>query len=121
MTPEEHALWARLKQNQLGCAFRRQQPLGFYIADFICFEKSLVIEVDGVQHLNNPNDAVRDEYLQARGFRVLRFWNAEVRDDLESVLGRIVEALAEEPPTPRPPPFRVLRAPPQGERGSKDT
>lgn len=92
-TPEERLLWSRLRNRQLGAVFRRQQPLGFYFADFVCLEHKLVIELDGSQHAGSEYDAVRDAALQARGFRVLRFWNNEVRGNLNGVLERIAEAL----------------------------
>ncbi len=93
MTPEERLLWGRLRNGQLGVAFRKQQPLGFYFADFVCFERHLVLELDGSHHAGSEYDAVRDTELTARGFRVLRFWNNEVRENLEGVLERIAEAL----------------------------
>ncbi|WP_041223130.1 endonuclease domain-containing protein [Deinococcus proteolyticus] len=94
MTPEERLLWSRLRSNQMGVAFRKQQALGFYFADFVCFEKKLVVELDGSQHAGSEYDAVRDAELRARGFTVLRFWNNEVRENLEGVMERIAEALA---------------------------
>ncbi|GBF06327.1 protein of unknown function DUF559 [Deinococcus aerius] len=93
MTSEEQLLWSRLRAGQLGVAFRKQQPLGFYLADFVCFEKKLVIELDGGHHAGSEYDIVRDAELTARSFRVLRFWNNEVRDNLDGVLARIAEAL----------------------------
>ena len=95
-TPEETLLWSRLRGEQLGVKFRRQQPLGFYIADFVCFECALVIELDGGQHAEETArayDAVRTEYLEGREFRVLRFWNNEISGNLEGVLFRILEAI----------------------------
>ncbi|WP_322618619.1 endonuclease domain-containing protein [Deinococcus terrestris] len=92
-TPEERLLWSRLRNRQLGAVFRRQQPLGFYFADFACLEHKLIVELDGSQHTNSAYDAVRDADLRARGFRVLRFWNNEVRDNLDGVLERIAGAL----------------------------
>lgn len=94
MTPEERLLWSRLRSNQMGVAFRKQQALGFYFADFVCFEKKLVVELDGSQHAGSEYDAVRDAELRARGFTVLRLWNNEVRENLAGVLERIAEALA---------------------------
>lgn len=82
-----------MRAGQLDAAFRKQQALGFYFADFVCFEKKLVIELDGGHHAGSEYDAVRDAELSARGFTVLRFWNSEVRDNLDGVLARIVEAL----------------------------
>ncbi|EYB69165.1 hypothetical protein DEIPH_ctg011orf0152 [Deinococcus phoenicis] len=92
-TPHEEELWRHLRAGRLmGVKFKRQQPLGFYIADFVALERNLVIELDGSQHAGSEYDAVRDAELTARGFRVLRFWNNEVTENLEGVLTRIAEA-----------------------------
>ncbi|ULH15161.1 endonuclease domain-containing protein [Deinococcus sp. KNUC1210] len=93
MTPEERMLWARVRSKQLGVSFRRQEPMGRYVVDFVCFEASLVIELDGSQHFNNPADKERDADMKANGFTTLRFWNNEIRDNLEGVLQRIQETL----------------------------
>ena len=68
-----------------GLKFRRQQPIGNYVVDFICLEKSLVIEVDGGQHAGNKKDEERDAWLKSEGFKVLRFWNNEVLNNMEGV------------------------------------
>lgn len=94
-TDAEKALWQRLRNRQLGYKFRRQVPIGRYIADFLCFEKKLVIEADGYHHRNNPNDAVRDAWFEAQGYRVLRFWNSEILENTEGVLEVIRRALEE--------------------------
>ncbi|MBX8466814.1 endonuclease domain-containing protein [Deinococcus sp. RIT780] len=97
-TPHEGMVWARLRAGQLGVKFRRQQPLGFYIADFVCFECGLIVELDGGQHgsvQGRAYDALRTEYLEGRAFRVLRFWNSEVSGNLDGVLARIVKAVRE--------------------------
>ncbi|BDP43163.1 hypothetical protein DAETH_31320 [Deinococcus aetherius] len=73
----------------MGVSFRRQEPIGRYVVDFVCYPARLVIELDGSQHLNSEADRVRDEALNADGFQVLRFWNNEVRANLEGVLERI--------------------------------
>ena len=89
-------MWKALHTGQTGVKWKRQQPLGFYIADFVCFERSLILELDGSQHAEKAErayDAIRTEYLEGRDFRVLRFWNSEVRDNLEGVLEAIVSAL----------------------------
>lgn len=87
-------LWQHLRAGRLlGVKFKRQQPLGFYIADFVALERGLVIELDGSHHAGSEDDAVRDAELRARGFTVLRFWNNEVTDNLDGVLARIAEAL----------------------------
>jgi elongation factor P--(R)-beta-lysine ligase len=97
-TDTERALWQRLRSNQLGVKFRRQHPIGNCIADFVCVEAKLVIELDGGQHAEQGiEDAARTKELEARGFRVLRFWNSEVFGNMEGVLQRIVEALRPDP------------------------
>lgn len=93
MTPEERLLWKRLKRNQLGVAFRRQEPMRPYIVDFVCFEKKLMIELDGSQHADSPTDKARDEFFEQQGFRTLRFWNSDVKTNLEGVLESIRQAL----------------------------
>jgi len=63
-----------------GLKFRRQQPIGRYIVDFVCFEKKIIIEVDGGQHaVETKKDTERDEWLRSQGFKVITFWNNEVR------------------------------------------
>jgi very-short-patch-repair endonuclease len=90
-TNAEKLLWSRLRSRQLeGCKFRRQQPIGPYIADFLSLEPKLIIELDGGQHAEQQEqDNQRTRYLQALGYRVLRFWNHEVLNDLEAVLEAI--------------------------------
>ncbi len=94
-TEAERVLWRHLRLRQLeGYKFRRQQPIGPYIVDFVCFENGLVIELDGGQHCEQvAYDAERSAWLQAQGFRVLRFWNHEVLQDIEAVKGAIREAV----------------------------
>ena len=96
-TDAEKALWAKLKNEQLdGMRFRRQQPIGPYIVDFVAFERRLIIEIDGGQH-NDQEVMTRDEdramWLRQRHYQVLRFWNNEVLMNLEGVLERIRGAL----------------------------
>ena len=94
-TPAEQALWARLRGRQLGAKFRRQQPLGPYIADFFCEEARLVVEVDGAPHFPRPRrDIVRDAMLRLAGLTVLRFTNADVLGDPDRVLEGIRAHLA---------------------------
>ena len=94
-TPAEQALWARLRRWQLGAKFRRQQPLGPYIADFFCEEARLVVEVDGAPHFPRPRrDIVRDAMLRLAGLTVLRFTNADVFGDPDRVLEGIRVHLA---------------------------
>src|SRR5829696_74245 len=93
LTQAERRLWSALRRQALGARFRRQVPLGPYVVDFACPTRRLVVEVDGGQHLENPADVQRDAWLQANGFRVLRFWNHEVLANLEGVLTVILAAL----------------------------
>lgn len=103
-TDAERALWRELRAGRLAeFRFRRQQPLGNYIVDFVCFESKLVIEVDGGQHDEQHNyDARRDAWLAGQGFRVLRFWNNEAMGNPEGVMATILAALS---PSPRPSPI----------------
>ena len=87
-TDAELKLWKRLR-NRLtdGEKFRRQQPIGKYIVDFVCAERKLVVEVDGGQHSENvAYDSERTAWLESQGYCVLRFWNNEVLVDVEIVL-----------------------------------
>ena len=91
MTDAERRLWGALRLQQVGGhKFRRQHPFGDYILDFVCLERRLVIEVDGGQHQEmQEEDQARTEVLEKAGFRVLRFWNNEVLEQLDSVMERI--------------------------------
>jgi len=90
-TDVEIVLWRHLRAKQMeGLKFRRQQPIGHYIVDFVCFEKKIIIEVDGGQHaVETVRDAERDDWLRNQGFTVLRFWNNEVLTNTEGVLEKI--------------------------------
>ena len=92
-TDAEQLLWKQLRLKQLeGLKFRRQQPLDNYIADFVCFERRIVVEVDGGQHaIQKEDDVLRDTYLTQQGFQVLRFWNNEVLQNINAVLEVIKE------------------------------
>ena len=105
MTDAERKLWSRMRAHQLDAHFRRQAPLGSYVLDFICFAARLVVEVDGGQHADSTNDKLRDAWLQAQGFRVLRFWNNEVLENIDGVLETIMAELNKAPP-PQPSPTR---------------
>ena len=87
-TDAERLIWSKLRDRQLaGYKFRRQELLGHYIADFVCFEAKLVVELDGGQHGEQLEyDAERSNYLNRVGFRVARFWNNEVLKESEAVL-----------------------------------
>ena len=96
-TLPENILWSLLRSHRLKDAhFRRQHSIDRYILDFYCHEARLAIELDGSQHLEESNrvyDQKRMEFFQSRGIRVIRFWNDEVLNQLEDVLGVIWEAL----------------------------
>jgi very-short-patch-repair endonuclease len=93
----EEKLWTSLRANRFaGIKFTRQQPIGNYIVDFVCYDKKLIIEVDGGQHNEVPvseKDGQRTEWLESQGFRVLRFWNNEVLENTEGVLEKIRESV----------------------------
>ncbi|MFO7583727.1 MAG: DUF559 domain-containing protein [Anaerolineales bacterium] len=96
LTPAEQKLWASLRNDQLGVNFRRQHAIGPYIADFCCIKKRLVIELDGGQHLEQADyDQERTEFLQSKSYRVLRFWNNDVLNDLDGVITTIQNSLTE--------------------------
>jgi len=98
MTYTERCLWRHLRAHHLADGkFKRQQPIGPYIVDFVCFRARLVIEVDGGQHQDSSTDRLRDLWLQEQGYRVLRFWNNEVLNELPAVLERIAEHLSPSP------------------------
>ncbi|HUC60901.1 MAG TPA: endonuclease domain-containing protein [Alphaproteobacteria bacterium] len=101
-TDAEIRLWSRLRRNQLdGFRFRRQQPIGAYVVDFFCPEARLIIEVDGGQHaIDEVRDAKRTQWLEGRGYRVLRFWNNDVLGNTDGALGTIRDALRAEKPLP---------------------
>jgi len=94
MTPAEEKLWQRLRAHRLGgLKFRRQHPLGPFIADFYCAEYRLVVEIDGGIHTQQAeHDQARTEQFEAYGYRVIRFKNTEVEQDIEKVLEKIIEA-----------------------------
>lgn len=94
-TEVESLLWRQLRMWQLdGYKFRRQQPIGNYIVDFVCLEKRLIVELDGGQHAAQTNyDTERDAWLRGMGFLVLRFWNNDVIYNIEAVKDLILKAL----------------------------
>jgi len=107
MTDSERVLWFRISGRQIeGARFRRQQPLGSYVVDFVCLEKKLVIEVDGGQHtIALEADQARDAWLQSEGFTVLRFWNNEALGNIDGVLETIQNHILS--PSPHPLPSRA--------------
>jgi len=90
-TDAERLLWKRLKAKQLnGLKFRRQEQIGRFIVDFVCHEKSIIIEADGSQHaLEKGKDQERTQWLNSQGFIVLRFWNNEILMNIEGVMEAI--------------------------------
>jgi very-short-patch-repair endonuclease len=104
ITDAEKKLWARLRDRQLcGAKFRRQHPMGPFITDFCCVERGLVVELDGGQHAEqSAADQARTDFLESRGYRVLRFWNNDVLTNLEGVVERISAALEGHHPCPLP-------------------
>ncbi|CAB5128037.1 hypothetical protein D3OALGA1CA_3040 [Olavius algarvensis associated proteobacterium Delta 3] len=100
-TEAEQRLWRHLRNKQLGgFKFRRQQPIGPYIVDFVSFDGNLVIEVDGGQHAaNKENDLKRDQWLQSEGYGVLRFWNTDVIRNIEGVIAIIRKKLVNSSPS----------------------
>jgi very-short-patch-repair endonuclease len=99
-TDAERHLWGHLSRRQLGgFKFSRQIPVGPFICDFICREASLVVEVDGGQHdAGAAADESRTRFIEAKGYRVLRFWNNEVLENAEGVLLTILRTLEDCPP-----------------------
>jgi len=101
-TEAEKKLWQRLRKKQLeGFKFRRQQPIGRYIVDFVNFEDRLIIELDGGQHkIQKGYDTKRDIWFEQQGFKVLRFWNNDVFINIEGVLEVIRKKLLSPSPNP---------------------
>jgi very-short-patch-repair endonuclease len=112
----EQRLWRHLGNRQLSeCKFRRQHAIDNYIVDFVCTKAMLIIELDGGQHAEQLEyDERRTRSLQAKGYRVLRFWNNDVLLDIESVLSVILDNLASPAPHPNPLPARE-RGEPRGD------
>ena len=94
-TPEEKRLWLLIKDKQLGYKFRRQMKIDNYIVDFCCFEKRLIVELDGNLHRNisaKIKDQKREKYLESEGFKVIRFWNSELTRE-RNVINKIKQYL----------------------------
>jgi very-short-patch-repair endonuclease len=103
MTNAERKLWGALRSRQLnGAKFRRQVPVGPFVAGFLCYGTRAVIEVDGGQHADPAHNRARDRWFVANGFRVLRFWNNDVLRNLEGVLETIAPELHGASPHPAP-------------------
>jgi very-short-patch-repair endonuclease len=109
----ERLLWKLLRNRKFaGIKFRRQVPIGRYVADFVCFERRLIVEADGPHH-DPDHDIIRDKWLKGRGFQVLRFTNTEVQNNTYAVLDVILAALRWRGATPHP----TASPPPSPARG----
>ena len=108
-TDAELKMWQALRAGRLmQFKFKRQVPIEKFIVDFVCFERRLILEIDGGQHVANEKDITRDASLDKMGFRVLRFWNNDVMQNFEGVLAIVLQNLQITTPLPGPLP--------QGER-----
>lgn len=96
-TDVEQLLWQRLRNRQImNAKFRRQFPIDPYIVDFCCLDFKLIIELDGSQHIErSQSDMARSQILAQRGFKVIRFWNNEVMENIEGVLTKIYLVIEE--------------------------
>lgn len=103
-TQPEQILWSYLKKSQLnGLKFRRQQPIGKYIVDFLCCSKKLVIELDGGQHCETEEyDKTRDNFLETEGYKVIRIWNNDIYDNIEGVMEYLNNITTSPTPNPSP-------------------
>ena len=102
-TDAERLLWRHLKAKQLdGLKFRQQEQIGRFIADFVCYEKRLIIEADGGQHAQEKEkDEERTQWLNSQGFTVLRFWNNEILTNIEGVM-EVIQMHCQHPPLLNP-------------------
>ena len=97
-SPAEKKLLRALKENFPTAKFRHQTPVGPFYADFFSFSEQLIIEVDGESHgTTEEQDAARTRYIEAQGYRVIRFWSNEISDNLEGVISAISESLSPSP------------------------
>jgi very-short-patch-repair endonuclease len=105
-TDAERLLWRHLKARQLeGLKFRRQEQIGRFIADFVCYERGMIIEADGGQHaVEREKDAERTQWLNSQGFTVLRFWNNEILTNIDGVLEVVRLRCLSTSPSPQPSP-----------------
>ena len=97
-TPAEAKLWSYLRSNKLqGVSFRRQHAIGNYIPDFVSIKRKIIIELDGSQHLEQVDyDIERTRYFESSGYKVIRFWNNQVINDIEAVTRALQNALVDE-------------------------
>jgi very-short-patch-repair endonuclease len=110
LTPQEVKLWVKLRELKVfGFHFRKQAPIGRYIVDFVSFGARTVVEVDGGQHgmrAGIQSDNERDIFLRSQGFRVLRFWNSDVDQNLTGVMESILDTLTPTPVLRTDPPHK---------------
>ena len=96
-TIQERRLWNLLKNKQFyNLKFKRQQPIGDYIVDFVCREAKIIIEIDGGQHNFSENielDKIRTEFLNSLGYKVIRFWNNEIYENINGVLEKLKQEI----------------------------
>ena len=96
-TPAERKLWSRIRNDQLGVTFRRQHAAGSYVPDFCSPKAKLIIELDGSQHLEQEEyDEERTKYLESEGYKVIRFWNNDVMNNIDGVILAITYAMENE-------------------------
>jgi len=96
-TSAESKLWSKIRNDQLGVTFRRQHAIGNYIPDFCSPKANLIIELDGSQHLEQEEyDQARTKYLVSLGYKVIRFWNNDVLNNIDSVILAIIDTLENE-------------------------
>ena len=122
-TDAERALWHLLRAHRFAATkWKRQQPIGRYIVDFVCFDRRLIVEADGGQHSESTYDLTRDAWLRVQNFTVLRFWNDHILNNAEGVATAILAALngVEAGIEPAPPPPPLPGPPPQGGRESME-
>ena len=92
MTDAERKLWSLLRNRKLtGLKFRRQVPVGPYVADFLSFQARLIIEADGGQHADSLRDAERDAWFRHQGFTVIRYWNSDILTNPDAILATLLE------------------------------
>jgi len=96
----ERVVWRHLKNRQLGCwKFVRQEPIGPYFADFVCRERKLIVEIDGATHPTDAevaSDARRTAFLEADGYRVIRFINEQIYENVEGAMEEILRVLGDD-------------------------
>lgn len=104
-TDAENLLWKHLRAKRLkGLKFRRQEPFGHFIVDFVCYEKRVIIEIDGGHHAGDQTkDRMRDECMSNEGFKILRFWNNDVLSRTAEILETILRECLKSPSPSSPP------------------